>query len=113
MDIITSEGFYRNKHAITTSLVLISPDFDKDFILYSFTLEETIVSILTQKNEKEKELPIDFMIKTLHDYELNYSIIEKQVVSMIKTIAHFRTYIMSAHIIAYVPHSPIKIFLNQ
>jgi hypothetical protein len=81
--------------------------------LYTFALEETIISILTQKNENAEELPIAFMSKTLHDYELNYSIVEKQVVSLVKAIAHFRTYILSAHIIAYFPPSPVKILLNQ
>jgi len=49
----------------------------------------------------------------LHDYELNYLIIEKQSISLVKPIAHFRTYILSTHVIAYVPLSPIKILLNQ
>jgi hypothetical protein len=107
------KDFTEIKHAITTSPVLVSPDFDKEFILYSFTSEETIASILTQKNEKVEELPIAFMSKTLHDYELNYSIIEKKALSLVKEIAHFRTYILSTHIIAYVPHSPVNMLLNQ
>jgi hypothetical protein len=31
------KSFTEIKHAITTSHVLVSPDFDKEFILYSFT----------------------------------------------------------------------------
>jgi hypothetical protein len=77
-----------------------------------FALDETIASILTQKNQKMEEIPITFMSQTLHDYELNYSII-KQVFSLVKSIAHFRTYILLAHIVAYVPHLPIKMMLNQ
>jgi hypothetical protein len=72
---------------------LISPDFNKDFIIYSFSLEETIASILTQINLKGEELPISFMRKTFHDYELKYSDIEKQALSLVKEVAHFRTYI--------------------
>jgi hypothetical protein len=53
------------------------------------------------------------MSKMLHDYELNYSTIEKQALSLVKAIAHFRAYILSNHVIAYVPHSPIKMLLNQ
>jgi len=53
------------------------------------------------------------MSKTLHDYELNYSIIEKQTLSFIKEMAHFKTYILSTHIISYVPHSPVKLLLNK
>jgi hypothetical protein len=58
-------------------------------------------------------LPIAFMRKTLHDYELKYSKIEKQAYSLVKAIAHFRMYILFSHVIAYFPHSPIKVLLNQ
>jgi len=53
------------------------------------------------------------MRKTLHDYEPNYSMIKNKYPSLVKEIAHFGTYILSSHIITYVPHSPIEIFLNQ
>jgi hypothetical protein len=105
--------FTKIKHAITTAPVLVSPNFDKYFILYSFSSEETIASILTQRNSKGEELPISFMRKTLHDYELRYSEIEKQALSLVKAVSHFRTYILSSHVIAYVPTSPVKMLLNQ
>jgi hypothetical protein len=88
------KDFIEIKNAITINLVLISLDFEKGFILYSFTSEETISSILTQKNDKVEELPIAFLSKTLHDYELKYSMIEKQALSLVKEIAHFMTYIL-------------------
>jgi len=53
------------------------------------------------------------MSKTLHDYEMNYSPVEKQALSLVKEIAHFRTYILSNHVIDYVPHTPINMLLNQ
>jgi hypothetical protein len=53
------------------------------------------------------------MSKTLHDYELRYSKIEKQALFLVKSVPHFRTYILSSHVIAYVPNSPIKMLLNQ
>jgi hypothetical protein len=92
---------------------LINPDFNKYFIIYSFASKETIASILTQRNLKGEELPISFMRKTLHDYELKYSEIEKQALSLVKAVAHFRTYILSSHVIVYVPTSPVKMLLGQ
>jgi hypothetical protein len=81
--------------------------------LYSFASNETIASILTQENQKQYKLPISFMSKTLHDYELNYSNVEKQYLSLVKAISHFRTYILSNHVTAYVPYSPVKMLLNK
>jgi hypothetical protein len=53
------------------------------------------------------------MRKTLHDYELRYSELEKQALSLVKAVAHFQTYILNSHVIAYVPSSPVKMLLNQ
>jgi hypothetical protein len=75
----TQKDFSNIKHAITTTHVLVSSYFDKYFILYSSSSEETITFILTQKNEKGEELPISFMRKTLYDYELKYSMIENKL----------------------------------
>jgi hypothetical protein len=106
-------AFTKIKHAINTAPVLVSPNFDKDFILYMFASEETIASILTQRNSKGEELPINFMNKTLHDYELNYPEIEKQALSLVKAVSRFRPYILSSHVIAYVLTSPVKMLFNQ
>jgi hypothetical protein len=109
----THEAFSNIKKEITTAPVLISPDFQRDFIIYSFATEIVVASVLTQRNAKGEELPISFMRKTLHDYELRYSELEKQALSLVKAVAHFQTYILNSHVIAYVPSSPVKMLLNQ
>jgi hypothetical protein len=53
------------------------------------------------------------MSMTLHDYELRYSELEKQALSLVKFVAHFWTYILNSHVIAYVPSPPVKMLLNQ
>jgi hypothetical protein len=68
---------------------------------------------LTQRNLKGEKLPISFICKTLHDYELKYSEIENQALSLVKVVAHFRTYILTSHVIAYVQTSSVKMILNQ
>ena len=55
----------------------------------------------------------NFMRKTLHDYEWRYSELEKQTLSLGKVVAHFHTYILNSHVIAYVPSSLMKMFLNK
>jgi hypothetical protein len=109
----TQEAFNNIKREITTTPVLISPEFQRDFIIYSFATETIVASVLTQKNTKGEELPINFMRKTLHDYELRYSELEKQALSLVKAVAHFQTYILNSHVISYVPSSPVKMILNQ
>ena len=53
------------------------------------------------------------MSKTLHDYELRYSELEKQALALVKAATHFQTYILNSHVIAYAPSSPMKMLRNQ
>jgi hypothetical protein len=102
----TQQDFNNIKKEITTAPFLISPYFQRYFII-------VVASIVTQRNTKGEELPISFMKKTLHDYELRYSELEKQALSLVKEVAHFHTYIPNYHVIDYVPSSPVNMLLNQ
>jgi hypothetical protein len=109
----TQEAFNNIKGAITTAPVLINPNFKRDFIIYSFATYIVVAYVLTQNNTKGEELPINFMSKTLHDYELRYLELENKALALVKSVAHFRTYILNYHVISYVPSSPVKMLLNQ
>ena len=60
----TSEGkeaFRCIKEAITKSPVLMSLDYSKDFMIFSFASKDTIAGVLLQKNNEGFEQPITFM----------------------------------------------------
>jgi len=57
----TNEGrkvFNIIKDLITRSPVLISPDYSKDFQIFSFASEDTIAEVFLQKNDEQKENPL-------------------------------------------------------
>eukprot|EP00253_Pinus_taeda_P035091 PITA_35091 len=56
----TKQDFESMKTALTQTPVLTSPQFDKDFIIFSFTSEHTIVVVLLQKDDQGNEKPIAF-----------------------------------------------------
>jgi len=66
------EAFSNIKNEITSTPILISLDFQRDFIMYSFSTKSVVASMPTQRNVKDEELPISFMSNTLHGYELRY-----------------------------------------
>ena len=101
------------KVALTRELVLSSPYFMKNFILFSFTLEHTIVGMLLQKDEQNFENLISYFSKTLQDAPLRYAIMEKQAYSLVKALKDFRTYILHSHIIACVPNDSLNDILTQ
>jgi hypothetical protein len=94
------EDFNNIKREITTNIVLSSPYFQRYFIIYSFSTKTIVSSVLTQKNTKGVEIPINFMRKSLHDYELRYSELEKQPLALVKVMEHFQMYIFNSHVIS-------------
>jgi hypothetical protein len=106
-------AFARIKKVISEAPILANPDYLKDFLIFSFASEHTIVMILLQKNEEGFEQPIAFFSKSLRDIELKYNIMEKQAYAMVKALKTFRTYVLHSKIITYVPTSYIKDILVQ
>ena len=73
----SKQSFEQVKHALTQAPVLISPEYTKDFYLFSFASEHTITAVLLQKNNEGYEQPITFFSKALREATLNYNIMEK------------------------------------
>ncbi len=71
------EAFARIKRLIAESPTLSSPDFSKEFYLYTFTSDLSYAAILTQKNEQGDEVPILFTSSTFQGAELKYPEVEK------------------------------------
>jgi len=103
-----NNSFQHIKQAVIKATVLVSPQFDKEFLIFSFASQETIVAVLLQKNSEGHEQHISFFSKVLRDVELKYDILEKQAYALIKDLKSFRVYILHSKIIAYVPSSAIR-----
>ena len=71
----------------------VSPNFEKDFIIYCYASEHTLSSILTQKDDKDNEAPIAFMNIPLKKHELNYTQMEKHAFSVVRALKHTIFYI--------------------
>jgi hypothetical protein len=107
------ESFEKVKEDINEAPVLASPDYTKEFLIFSFTSEHTIAAVLLQKNDEVFEQPIAFFSKSLRDAKTRYKILEKKAYTMVKYLKSFRTYVPHSRIIAYVPTSSIKDILVQ
>ena len=92
---------------------MTSPDYSKDFQIFSFASKDTIVEVLLQKNKEGQEQPIAFMSRSLQNSELKYTTIEKQAYALVKSLKPFRTYIGYSKVVGYVPHSTVKDILSQ
>jgi hypothetical protein len=107
------EAFDKIKEAIAEAPTLRSPNFDNEFILYTFASDHSIASVLTQKNEDGEEFPVSFMSTGLQGAELNYPTIDKQAFAVFKAVKHFRPYLLRSHTKVIVPHTAVRALLIQ
>jgi hypothetical protein len=107
------KSFDQIKKALTEAPVLVSPDYSKDFIIFSFASFDSVAAVLLQKNDQGQEQPIAFFSKALRDAELRYEIMEKQAYALVKALKAFRVYVLHSKIIAYVPSTSVKDILIQ
>ena len=74
--------------------ILISLDFEKEFFTFSYASDQTIATVLLQKNNASFEQPISFFSRALRDAELKYTPIKKQAYALVKKLKSFRIYIV-------------------
>jgi hypothetical protein len=106
-------SFDQIKKSLTEDLVLISPDYSKDFLIFSFASFDTVAVVLLQKNVEGLEQPISFFSRALRDAKIKYNIMEKQAYALVKSLKSFRVYVLHSKIIAYVPSTVVKEILIQ
>ena len=62
-------SFHKIKTTIAHAMPLKIPNFEKDFILYTFASDNSLAAVLTQKEEGGDEYPISFMSTRLQGAE--------------------------------------------
>ena len=100
-------AFVEIRKAIAEALALMSPDFNKDFILYTFSTEFSNVAIPTQKHHDDAEIPISFMSTTFKGAEHNQPQINKQAYFVYKSIKHYIPYLLKSQTKVIVPYAAI------
>ena len=88
-----------------------SPNFDNEFILYTFASDHSIVVVLTQKNEEGEEFLVSFMSTGLQGAKLKYLTIDKQAFVVFKAVKHFHLYLLRSHTKIIVPHLEVRALL--
>jgi hypothetical protein len=81
---------------LTKAHVLISPDYYKEFLIFSFSSFDTLAVVLLQKNSEGLEQPISFFNRALRDAEIRYNIMEKQAYALVKYLKDFRVYVLQS-----------------
>jgi hypothetical protein len=103
----------KSKKILIKHSTLLSPYFDRDFILYTFSSHTAFVVVLTQKNSEGDEFPVDFMSSGLQGAELNYPEVDKHAYVVFKVVKHFRPFLLKSKTKVIVPYPTVRNLLVQ
>lgn len=107
------EAFQKIKSAITRTPILRNPNFTKEFILYAYGSDSTMVAILTQKYGKNEKYPVAFYSQTLNSYEDKYTFMKKQVLAILKSFGKLKHYIAQSKILILMIHLHVRSYIMQ
>jgi hypothetical protein len=107
------DSFNQIKKALTEAPVLISPDYSKDFLIFSFASFDIVAVVLLQKNVEGLEQPISFFSIALRDADIKYDIMENQAYALVKSLKDFRIYVLHSKVTSFVPSTSVKDILIQ
>jgi hypothetical protein len=71
------------KVKVAKALALMSLDFNKDFVLYTFAYDISFKVVLMQKDHEGNEYPIEFMSLGLQGEESDYPEVDKNPMQFI------------------------------
>ena len=94
--------------ALATSPVLVHPDFDKPFILFTDASDVAVGAILAQHDDNKVDHPIAYYSKTLSKAERNYSVTERECLAVLLAIKQFRPFLYGTHFTVVTDHSSLK-----
>ena len=107
------ESFKITLESISKAPGLLSPDFSKDLILYTFSSNISYVAVLTQYNHQNYEVPIFFMSSNFKGSDLNYHEVDKKYFVVFRAVKRFLPYLLKYRTKVIVPFPAVRNLLVQ
>jgi len=82
-------AFLQLQEALTSSPVLLLPDYEKPFMLIMDASNFAAGAILEQADALGQSHPVAFFLKSLQPAEQNYKIHDKELLAIILALKHF------------------------
>lgn len=106
-------AFEKIKLLLSSSPVLINPDFSKKFYLHCDASDFGIGAVLVQLDEDGDERPVAFMSKKLNSSQRNYSVTERECLAAVEAIQKFRCYLELQDFEVITDHSSLVWLMRQ
>lgn len=106
-------AFENVKALLCCSPVLAAPCFDRPFILHVDASQVGAGAVLLQKDDQGVVRPVSFFSRKFNSYQRNYSVIEKETLSLILALQHFNVYVGGGGTtVVFTDHNPLT-FLHS
>ena len=106
-------SFIELKKALTSSPILMLPNFNKEFILYTDASDQAISYILGQKDDQGRERVIEYGARAIRPFEKSWHTTDKEGLALVTGVLHYHTYLADQEFTVYTDHSALKSILNN
>ena len=100
-------SFQELKHALTHAPVLIFPNFNKPFIVYTDASALGLGAVLMQTDDAGKHRAIAYASRTLNNAESNYSVTHQEALAVVWALNTFKDLIFGYPITIYTDHTAL------
>ena len=92
----------------------MAPRLDKPLKIQTDASNVGAGAVLIQENDNGVEHPVCFFSRKFNNYQLNYSVIEKEALALVWALQHFEVYVGGhcSPVVIYSDHNPLT-FLHS
>ena len=101
------------KEKLSTTPILIFPNWEKEFHVHVDALGIALGTILVQPGDGNMSHPIYFSSRKLSQVERNYATTEREGLAMIYALQKFRHYMLGSHFNFFTNHYVLKYLVNK
>ena len=98
------EAFTKLKELLCSAPILMSPDFEKSFLLQTDASEHGVGAVLSQQGDDGHEHPVAYWSRKLLPCEQTYSTIEKECLAIKLGVSAFRVYLLGRPVCIETDH---------
>ena len=105
---VCQTAFESIKALLTSSTVLAAPQLNQSFKVQVDANQVGAGAILLQEDDQGVDRPVCFFSRKFTSYQFNYSVIEKEALSLFCALQHFDVYVGGAvPLVVYSDHNPL------
>ena len=106
-DDVCLQAFNAIKEKLISALVMTVPDWSQPFEVMCDASDFAIGAVLGQKRDKLFRV-IYYASRTLNETQLNYTITEKEMLTVVFACDKFRSYLIGTKVIVFTGHATLR-----